>query len=197
MNRLKHLLRGYSPFATDDFSSAPGGPPQTSPSPAAPARLSRLSRALIAKSIVEALFVVALAVYFAYSNVNPFFRGSIDKADQRSIEGWVVNEAKPDERVEVHLYIDGHFVSRRLADAPRADVLSAGRSFDAYHGFVFNTPVLPPANAYEARVYAVHVVSSGERRVLQEFDGARRFGVAADAENAPAPDARRESEERR
>lgn len=152
---------------------------------------------LIAKSIVEALFVVALAVYFAYSNVNPFFRGSIDKADQRTIEGWVVNEAKPGERVEVHLYIDGHFVSRRLADAPRADVLSARRSFDAYHGFVFHTPTLPPNASYEARVYAVHVMTGGARRVLQEFDGARRFGVSADAKNAPVPDAQRESEDGR
>lgn len=189
-------MRGYSRFATDDFSSAPATAAPQTPPPAA-ARLSRLSRALIAKSIVEALFVVALAVYFAYANINPFFRGSIDKADQRTIEGWVVNEAKPDERVEVHLYIDGHFVSRRLADAPRADVLSAGRSFDAYHGFVFNTPALPSGDAYEARVYATHVTGGGERRVLQEFDGARRFGVATEAKNAPLPDARRESEERR
>jgi len=195
VNRLKHLLRVYSPFATDDFSSTPATAAPQTPPPVS--RLSRLSRALVAKSIVEALFVVALGVYFAYSNVNPFFRGSIDKADQRTIEGWVVNEAQPGERVEVHLYINGHFVSRRLADAPRADVLSAGRSFDAYHGFVFHTPSLPPGNAYEARVYATHVAASGARRVLQEFDGARQFGVTAEAKNAPVPDALRESEERR
>lgn len=188
-------MRGYSPFATDDFSSAPDAYAPTTP---AAARLSRLSRALIAKSIVEALFVVALAVYFAYANVNPFFRGSIDKADQATIEGWVVNEAKPDERVEVHLYIDGHFVSRRIADAPRADVQAAGRSFDAYHGFAFDTPTLPPNNSYEARVYAVHIVSGGARRVLQEFDGGRRFGVPASTTmNASVPEASRESEGRR
>jgi hypothetical protein len=189
---LKHLVRGYSPFATDDSFSTPAA---ATPPPAA--RLSRLARALIAKSIVEALFVVALAVYFAYANTNPFFRGSIDKADHRTIEGWVVNEAKPDERVEVHLYINGHFVSRRIADAPRADVLAARRSFDAYHGFIFNTPPLPPNELYEARVYAMHVAEGGARRVLQEFDGARRFGVSADKENVTVPDAWWESEERR
>ncbi|HJR08452.1 MAG TPA: hypothetical protein VJ842_14415 [Pyrinomonadaceae bacterium] len=184
-------MRGYSPFATDDSFSAPASPPP------APPRLSRLSRALIAKSIVEALFVVALGVYFAYANVNPFFRGSIDKADQATIEGWVVNEAQPDERVEVHLYINGHFVSRRIADAPRADVLAAGRSFDAYHGFVFDAPPFPPNKNYEARVYAMHVAGDGARRVLQEFDGARRFDVAADKESMHVPDAWWESEERR
>lgn len=192
MNRLKNFLRGYSPFATDDFFSAPAAdaPPHA-------ARLTRLSGALIAKSIVEALFVVALGVYFAYANVNPFFRGSIDKADARTIAGWVVNEAQPNERVEVHLYIDGHFVSRRIADAPRADVLAAGRSFDAYHGFVFDTPPLPPGKIYGARVYAMHVAGDGARRVLQEFGGVRRFGVTADKENANVPDAWWESEERR
>ena len=185
-------MRGYSPFATDDSFSAtpPPAPPHAS-------RLARLSRALIAKSIVEALFVVALAVYFAYANVNPFFRGSIDVAGQDTIEGWVVNEAKPDERVEVHLYINGHFASRRIADSPRADVLAAGRSFDAYHGFVFDTPSLPPNNIYEARIYAMHVAGDGARRVLQEFDGGRRFGVTADKENASVRDVWWESEERR
>ena len=192
MNRLKNSLRGYSPFATDDSFSAHAAPPTT---PAA--RLKRLSHALIAKSIVETLFVIALGVYFAYANVNPFFRGSIDKADQATIEGWVVNEAQPDERVEVHLYINGHFVSRRIADAPRADVLAAGRSFDAYHGFVFDTPTLPPNNTYEARVYAMNVAGGGARRVLQEFDGGRRFGVTINEENEGVPHAWWESEGRR
>jgi hypothetical protein len=180
---LKNLRRGYSPFATDAFVSAPAALTAT------PARLTRLSRALIAKSILEALFVVALAVHFSYSNINPFFRGSIDVADARTIEGWVVNEAAPDERVEVHLYIDGHFVSRRSADAPRADVLAAGRSRDAYHGFVFATPLLPPTRTYEARVYAMHVTGDGARRVLQEIDAARRFSVTADKENVLMTDA--------
>ncbi|MCA1555379.1 MAG: hypothetical protein LC747_01695, partial [Acidobacteria bacterium] len=143
-------MRDYSPFTTDDSLTLPDS------SPPAAVHLSRLSRALIAKSIIEALFVVALAVYFAYTNFHPYFRGSIDVADQRAVAGWVVNEAVPHERVEVHLYINGHFVSRQSANAPRADVLAAGRSFDAYHGFVFATPLLPPKHTYEARVYAMH-----------------------------------------
>lgn len=183
MNRLKNLRRGYSPSATDAFVSAPAAPTTTH------ARLTRLSRALIAKSILEALFVVALAVHFSYSNINPFFRGSIDVADARTIQGWVVNEAAPDERVEVHLYIDGHFVSRQSADQPRADVLAASRSRDAYHGFVFNTPTLPPNRTYEARVYAMHIAGDGARRVLQEIGAASRFNVTANQENVLVPDA--------
>lgn len=135
------------------------------------------------------MFVVALAVHFSYSNINPFFRGSIDVADARTVAGWVIDEAAPDARVEVHLYIDGHFVSRQSADAPRADVLAAGRSRDERHGFVFTTPMLPPNRTYEARVYAMHVTGDGARRVLQEIGAASRFNVTADKENVLVPDA--------
>jgi len=170
-------------LTTGDSLSLPGSPP-----PGAAVRLTRLSRALIAKSIIEALFVSGLAVYFAYTNFHPYFRGTIDVADERTVAGWAVNEAAPDERVEVHLYINGHFVSRRKADAPRADVLTAGRSSDAYHGFVFATPSLPPNHAYEARVYAMHVTGDGSRRVLHEIGEVREFSVAADKQNTLMPD---------
>jgi hypothetical protein len=178
---LKHLVRHYSPFTTDDSPSLPASPPS------AP-RLARLSGALIAKSIIEALFVVALAVHFAYTNFHPYFRGSIDVADERTVEGWAVNEAAPDERVEVHLYLNGRFMNSQSANAPRADVLAAGRSFDAYHGFVFATPSLPPNQTYEARIYAMHVTSDGKRRVLHEIGDARQFGVTANKENSTVPE---------
>lgn len=191
MNRLKNFVRGYSPFTSDAFPSAPATLPETTKTPA---RLSRLSRALIAKSIFEALFVVALAVHFSYANINPYFRGSIDVADARTIEGWAVNEAAPDERVELHLYIDEHFAGRQSADAPRADVLAAGRSRDAYHGFIFNTPPLPPNRTYRARVYAMHIAGDGTRRVLQEIGAATAFSVTANEENLRVPDNWWESE---
>jgi hypothetical protein len=191
---LKNFVRGYSPFTTDAFLSAPATSTASSPLPPPPARLTRLSRALIAKSIFEALFLVALAVHFSYTNINPFFRGSIDVAGERTIEGWVVNEAAPDERVEVHLYIDDHFIGRRRADAPRADVSAAGRSRDAYHGFVFDTPPLPPGRTYRARVYAEHIAGDGARRVLQEIAPATQFSVMANGENVLVPDVWWESE---
>ncbi|HKP72281.1 MAG TPA: hypothetical protein VJT82_05040 [Pyrinomonadaceae bacterium] len=162
------------------------------PSPAA--HPSRLTHALLAKAIFDALFLVALAVYFSYTNFNPFFRGSLDVADARTVEGWAVNEAAPGERVEVHLYIDGHFAGRRLADAPRADVLESGRSADAYHGFVFDTPPLPPEREYEAHVYAMYAATDGTRRTLQEIGDPKRFKVGTDGGSAATPGAWWESE---
>ena len=194
MNRLKNFVRSYSPFTSDASLSAPATSPAATTAATPPACLSRLSRALIAKSILEALFVVALAVYFSYTNFNPYFRGSIDVADARTVEGWVVNEGAPDARVEVHLYIDDHFVGSRLADAPRADVLAAGRSRDAYHGFVFKVPPLPPNHVYRVRVYAMHLAGDGARRVLQEIGAPATFNITADKENVLVPDVWWESE---
>ena len=190
-------MRDYSPFTTGDSRLTPADhsrPVHDSPTPA---RLSRLSHALIAKSLAEALFIVALAVYFSYTNFNPYFRGTVDTADGRVVTGWVVNEASPGERVEVHLYVNGHFVNRGVADAPRADVFEAGRSLDAYHGFVFSLPPLPPGRAYEARVYAMHATTDPARRTLQEFSEAKQFSVTADGVNSSAPEAWWESEGRR
>ncbi len=195
-------MRGYSPFTTGDsrpasggdYGSASGDDSRTITGSTTPARLSRLSHALIAKSLAEVLFVIALAVYFSYTNFNPYFRGSVDVADGRVVTGWVVNEASPNERVEVHLYVDGHFVAHRLADAPRPDVFEAGRSLDAAHGFVFNLPPLPPNRTYEARVYAMHATGEATRRVLQQFGMARQFSVKADDADASLPGARPQSE---
>lgn len=197
-------MRGYSPFTAGDSHSASPGDSLSTPARAArtppgspkPARLSRLSHALIAKSVAEVLFVVALAVYFSYTNLNPYFRGSVDTADGRIVSGWVVDTAAPGERVEVYLYVDGHFVSRRVADAPRPDVYEAGRSLDAYHGFIFNLPPLPPNRTYEARVYAMHETGEATRRTLLEFGGVKQFSVAADALNSSVPDRWWESEGR-
>lgn len=195
-------MRGYSPFTTGearpasggDYGSASGDDSRTITGSTTPARLSRLSHALIAKSLAEVLFVIALAVYFSYTNFNPYFRGSVDVADGRVVTGWVVNEASPNERVEVHLYVDGHFVAHRLADAPRPDVFEAGRSLDAAHGFVFNLPPLPPNRTYEARVYAMHATGEATRRVLQQFGMARQFSVKVDDADASLPGARPQSE---
>lgn len=190
-------MRGYSQFTNGDSRSTSGDEVRTAHASPTRARLSRLSHTLIAKSLVETLFVVALGVYFSYTSFNPYFRGAVDAADQRAVAGWVVNEADPTERVEVHLYLNGHFAGRRLADAPRPDVLEAGRSLDAHHGFVFNLPPLPPNRTYEARLYAMHADGDATRRTLQEFGAARRFSVTADGLNSSVRDAWWESEGRR
>lgn len=144
--------------------------------PFGPTEISRLTNFLIAKSILEALFVGTLAVVFYLTTFNPFFRGALDEATPRQVYGWAVDEARPARRVEVQLYIDGHFVSVTTASLPRPDVLRAGRADDEQHGFQFNTPTLDPGE-HEARVYAVHAGSDETRRTLHQIGIARKFIV--------------------
>ncbi len=141
----------------------------------------RLHNLLVAKSIVETLFVVGLAVGFYYVTFNPYFRGALDVADARRVAGWAIDEAQPSARVEVQLYIDGRFVESRAADANRPDVAAAGRARDDRHGFEFTTPALQ-SGEHEARVYAVHASGDDARRVLQLVGKPLRFRVGETGE---------------
>lgn len=139
-------------------------------------KFQRLSHLLIAKSILESLFVAILATGFFYQTFNPYFRGSFDSVDARGAAGWAVNEREPTVRVEVQLYIDGRFAASRPADAHRPDVHAAGRAADEWHGFAFDMPSLAPGD-HEARVYAVHQSGGGVRRTLQMIGTPLRFSV--------------------
>jgi len=144
----------------------------------APKERARLGNFLIAKSLIEALFVGALAVVFYLTAFTPYFRGTLDYADSRHVAGWVVNEADPQAIVEVQLYIDGRFAGNGAAQISRPDVKAAGRAEEENHGFVFDTPPLP-AGQHEARVYAVHMSGEGQRRTLQLLGKPLVFIVAA------------------
>lgn len=159
--------------------------PASRPLALTPRARARVSHILIGKSVAEALFLAALVTAFSYSHFNTHFRGSLDVADERSVGGWAVDEAVPGAQVEVELYIDGHFVARRRADQSRPDVLAAGRAASAYHGFVFETPRLPPREgSYEARVFAAHAGADVENATLQQVGEMKRFRVASNANNA-------------
>ena len=149
---------------------------QGKPSSLIPDNRNRLTHLLIAKSIFETLFVAGLAVFFYYQTFNVYIRGSLDLADARNVAGWAVDEREPQRRVVVQLYINDHFVASREADAFRPDVLAAGRAADERHGFIFNTPPLPPG-VYEARVYALHESGGEKRRALQMVGRVQKFQI--------------------
>lgn len=129
--------------------------------------LSRLARFLLAKAILEALLVGALAIGFYLTAFPPFFRGAVDVADSNGVAGWAVDSANPQERVEVQLYIDGRFIAHTIAHQPRPDVFAAGRATDENCGFRFAGPFALDAGAHEARVYVVHASNNDNRRTLQ------------------------------
>lgn len=150
-------------------------------------RRAKLTQLLIAKSVVEALFVGVVAVGFFYTAFNPHFKGWSDVATARTVEGWAVNEGAPGAPVEVQLYVDGRFGGSGLANRPRPDVLRAGRSVTELCGFQIQTPPLK-AGEHEARVYAVHESAGGTRRTLQQIGLPLRFSITPEeAAKAVAP----------
>ena len=159
---------------------------QTTPQNASTSSRAQLTQLLVAKSVIEALFVAAVAVGFFYTAFNPHFKGWSDVADARTVEGWAVNEGAPGAPVEVQLYIDGRFSGNSVANRPRPDVLSAGRSVTELCGFQLQTPPLA-AGEHEARVYAVHESGGGTRRTLQQIGLPLRFRVTPEEANRATP----------
>lgn len=158
----------------------------------APEARARLTSFLITKSLVEALFVGAVAIGFYLTAFMPYFRGALDLANSSHVAGWALNQAAPELRVEVQLYIDGRFAGNRFADLPRPDVVAAGRASDENHGFSFETPPLAEGE-HEARVYAVHASGEDARRTLQLVGKPLRFSVtAAEANRLPPMEAQPE-----
>lgn len=139
---------------------------------------SKLVHLLISKSMAEALLVTAIAVGFYFATTNPNLRGVLDRADSQTVTGWAVDEAQPQTRVEVQLFIDDTFIADAAADQYRPDVHQARRAEGDYHGFVFLTPRLR-AGEHEARVYALNSGAAGSRRTLQLIGKPFRFRVEA------------------
>jgi hypothetical protein len=139
---------------------------------------STLVHLLISKSIAEALLVTAIAVGFYFATTNRSLRGVLDAADNQTVTGWVVDEARPGKRVEVQLFIDDSFIADAAADKYRPDVHEKQRAEDDHHGFVFQTPSLP-AGEHEARVYALHGSGAANRRTLQLIGKPFRFRIDA------------------
>lgn len=125
----------------------------------------KLANLLIAKSIVEVLFVVALVIVAQYRAFHPYFRGDAEESNGH-IAGWVVDDATPTRRVEVQLYVDGKFIGQTIADKPRPDVRAAGRAVDEFCGIDFALPELADGT-HEASVYAVHSSDDDKRKTLQ------------------------------
>jgi len=124
--------------------------------------------------MAEALLVTAVAVTFYFATTNRHLRGVLDRADSQTVTGWVVDEAQPETRVEVQLFIDEKFIADAVAAEFRPDVHEARRAEDDRHGFVFRTPPLA-AGEHEARVYALSSGGAGTRRTLQLIGKPFRF----------------------
>jgi hypothetical protein len=137
----------------------------------------KLVHALIAKSLAETILVGVLAVAFYLSAFPPYFHGW-GEAMAHEISGWVVDDTRPWDRVEVQMFIDEKFVATSHANTFRPDVMAAGWARDEWHGYVFAVPLLEPGK-HEALVYAMHASGGRARRTLQLVGDPIRFEVDA------------------
>jgi hypothetical protein len=134
---------------------------------------SQLINLLLGNSILETIFVGAIAVVVFLNVFPPTFKGWGEAVlETRSIAGWAVNNAEPWERVEVQLFIDGKYYGTQLAQFARPDVSAAGWAKDEWHGYNFEVSEIGPGE-HEARVYALH--RSGNRFTLQLLGDPIRF----------------------
>jgi hypothetical protein len=120
----------------------------------------QLVNLLIGKSILETLFVAALAVIVWTNAFPPTFHGWGEAINSQAIAGWAVNNASRWERVEVQLFIDGKFYASQVAQLSRPDIVKAGWAKDEWHGYNFTVAGLTPGR-HEARVYALHRSGAG------------------------------------
>lgn len=138
----------------------------------------QLVNLLIGKSILEILFVSAIAVGAYVNAFPPTFQGWGEAVvDTHSIAGWAVNYAAPWDRLEVQLYLDKKLHDTQVAQLSRPDVVAAGWAKDEWHGYNFPVSGLPPGD-HEARLYAVH--RNGEQITLQLLGNPIRFVVNGD-----------------
>jgi len=137
--------------------------------------MKKLVHLLLAKSILETIFVGTLAVVVYVKLFPPTFHGWGEAVvEEKRIAGWVVNSARPGEAVEVQLFIDGRFIKTEAAFDPRPDIVTAGWSTVPWHGFDFWPSKLPPGK-HEARVYAVHRSYDDRKYSLQLIGDPIRF----------------------
>jgi hypothetical protein len=135
----------------------------------------KLVNLLVAKSILETIFVGTLAVVVYTKLFPPTFHGWGEAiVEARSISGWLVDDTNPWQRVQVQLFIDGKFVGTQVAQLSRPDVVAAGWAKDEWHGYSFVVNGLSEG-MHEARVYALH--QSGNRYSLQMLGDPIRFEV--------------------
>ena len=138
----------------------------------------KLVNLLLAKSVLETIFVGTLAVVVYLRAFPPTFHGWGEAVvESRSISGWVVDNADPWRRVEVQLFVDGNLVGTQVAQLSRPDVVAAGWAKDEWHGYSLVVSGLS-VGVHEAKVYALH--KQGDRFTLRMLGDAIRFQVEAD-----------------
>jgi len=128
---------------------------------------TRLLRSVIIKSFLDVFFICLVVSLAAFSNFGPLLRGAIDVADQTRVAGWTYDPQAAGAELEVQLFIDGRFAAAQRAGEPRADLVRAGATINADHGFSFAVEPLHLApGRHLAQVYVVRQPAGRHKMLL-------------------------------
>ena len=128
---------------------------------------TRLLRAVLVKTGLEIGFVCVIATLAAFHNASPLLRGALDAADQTHVAGWAYDPLTPDAPLDVQLFIDERFIATQRAERLRVDLVQAGATPTAAHGFRFELAAAPlTAGTHTAQVYAVRNAAGKNKSLI-------------------------------
>ena len=125
-------------------------------------RVWRRLGAIILKALLELALLAGIAGYVAWRNFPPSLRGAIDIAGPEQVAGWAIDSGRPEVCVTVQLFIDGQFVASRIASDPRSDLVRAGVTTIASHGFSFSLDAgMVGPGWHRLQVFVLHEALNG------------------------------------
>lgn len=99
--------------------------------------------------------------------------GYVDRISHGEVAGWAGNKERPDETVEISIFVDGYKRAQLACDLARPDLRQSGQWGDGRHGFRFRFPA-PLAREMTHRV-SVRFTATGralsEGEVVLSADG--------------------------
>jgi hypothetical protein len=140
---------------------------------------SRLLRGVLAKAGLEIGFVCVIATLAAFQNASPLLRGALDVVEASHVAGWAYDPLTPDTALDVQLFVDERFIATQRAESVRVDLVKAGATPTAAHGFNFDLAQVPlAAGTHTAQVYAVRNAAGKNKALIPLSKTPQVFQVA-------------------
>jgi hypothetical protein len=73
--------------------------------------------------------------------------GHVDEISRTGVEGWAADDTRPDEAIDVSVFVDGRKIAQFACDRPREDLQETGQYGDGNHGFAYRFPTPLPTTA--------------------------------------------------
>jgi hypothetical protein len=72
-------------------------------------------------------------------------QGHVDEVSHRAIAGWAADDTRPDDTLDVSIFVNARKVAQVACDKPRQDLIKTGQYGHGNHGFAFRFPKPLPA----------------------------------------------------